>query len=80
MKAIIYHGPDADLTLPMLILKAENIRWQLEEADIHQMLMLMKGKFNPTTGWTVWLPAFNVGASSWTGMYEMLAKRGLLLC
>jgi hypothetical protein len=80
IKAIIYRGPDADLSLPIQILRAERIHWQIEDADIAQMLSLMKGKFNPRSGWAVWLPAFNDGASTWTGIYQMLEKRGLLLC
>lgn len=79
LQAILYRGPDADLTLPIRILRAENIRWQIED-NVSQMLVLAKGKANPCCGWLVWLPAFNVGASSWTAMYEMLHKRGLLLC
>jgi hypothetical protein len=79
LKAIIYRGPEADLTLPIRILKAENIRWQIED-DVSQLMRLGRGMVNPSSGWLVWLPAFNDGACTWTGMYEMLSKRGLLLC
>ncbi|MNC03754.1 hypothetical protein D3C87_1784460 [compost metagenome] len=79
LKAIIYRGPEADLTLPIRILKAENIRWQIED-DVSQLMRLGRGMVNPSSGWLVWLPAFNVGANSWKGVYKILDERGLLLC
>lgn len=78
-QAVIYHaGGDADLTLPIRILKEEGIRWTVVE-DLHQMMKLSRGLTSPR-GWFVWLPAFNVGAGRWTGIYQMLDKQGLLYC
>jgi hypothetical protein len=79
IKAILYRGPDADLTLPIRILKAENIRWQIED-DVSLMMSLSKGRANPGRGWLVWLPAFSEGAVDWKSIYQILDKRGLLLC
>lgn len=79
LKAVIYRGPDADLTLPIRILKAEGISWEIED-DVPKMMGLAKGCCNPQSGWVVYLPAFNEGTSTWTGLYRMLDKRGLLYC
>jgi hypothetical protein len=78
LQAVIYHGPDADLTLPIRILKEEGIRWTIVE-DVPTMMKKGKGLVNPR-GWFVWLPDFNVGAGRWTGIYHMLSERGLLYC
>lgn len=80
LKAILYRTPNADLTLPIQILRAERIHWQTEDADIPRMLHLMNGRFNPQSGWCVYMPLLDEGASSWTQLYKMLEKRGLLLC
>jgi hypothetical protein len=79
IQTIIYHGPEADLALPTLILKTENIWWQTK-VDMIQMMRLAKGRVSPHCGWYVWFPAFHEGASTWTGIYDILSKRGLLLC
>lgn len=77
--AQIFRGADADLTLPIRILKAEGMSWEIID-DLSQMMKLSKGRTSPTVGWLVWLPHFNEGAVNWTGMYHLLSKRGLLRC
>lgn len=79
LNAILYRGPEADLALPIQILRMEGIHWQIED-DVPRMVALARGTVNPGRGWVVYLPAFNEGASTWTGIYRMLDKRGLLRC
>ena len=79
LKAILYRGPDADLTLPIQILRVEGIHWQIVD-DVRQMMVLAKGRANPQSGWCVYMPLLDKGASTWTGIYSMLAERGLLRC
>lgn len=77
-KAILYRGSDSDLSLPIRILRAEGLSWEIED-DIPAMLLLSDGTASPTAGWFVWLPHYNEGAGRWTGLYRLLGKHGLLL-
>lgn len=79
ISAKIYRGTDADLTLPINILKAEGICWEIAD-DLSQMMKLSKGRTSPSIGWLVWFPHYNDGAVNWTGLYHLLSKRGLLRC
>lgn len=79
LTATIYHGPDADLTLPIRILKYEQIRWEVKE-DVGAMMRLSCGCTSPVSGWLVWFPLFSEGAHNWKKIYQLLEKRGLLLC
>lgn len=76
--ATIYHGPDSDLTLPIRILKAEQIRWEVKE-DLPTMMQLSRGRA-VARGWFVWFSEFGEGACNWKQVYQLLDNRGLLLC
>lgn len=78
LTATIYHGPDADLTLPIRILKAEQIRWVIVE-DVPTMMKLSRGCTTPR-GWFVWFSDFGEGARNWKQLYQLLDNRCLLLC
>lgn len=79
INAVLYRGPDSDLTLPIRLLKAEQIRWVVKD-DVSEMMRLSKGRTNPASGWLAYFPAFSDGATDWKQIYRVLDKRGLLLC
>lgn len=78
LTAVIYRGEDADLTLPIRLLKEEQIRWSVID-DVPRMLQLSDFQADPGHGWYVYFPAFRQGACTWAEIFRILDTRGLLL-
>ena len=78
MRVILYRGEDADLTLPIRLLKDQTIRWEVKDG-LPEPMERYGAKLHPREGWYAFFPAYGLGANRWTGIYEILHTRGLLL-
>jgi len=78
LTVVLYRGEDADLTLPIRLLKEEKIRWVVED-DVSEMIRLGGPEAGAERAWYAYFPAFRQGASRWTEIYKILDTRGLLL-
>lgn len=74
---VLYQGTDADLTLPIRILKAERIQWVVE--DLSRAGAFGGEGIDPERGWYAYFTQYGQGASRWTEIYEILNTHGLLL-
>lgn len=77
LTVILYRGEDADLTLPIRLLKEEQIRWVVED-NVTKMRQLGGLDIDAERGWYAYFPAFRQGASRWTEIYKILDTHGLL--
>lgn len=78
MLVTLYRCEDADLTLPIRILKDQLMRWEVKEG-LPETLQHLGARMHGQDGWYAHFNALGVGASRWTEIYEILNTRGLLL-
>lgn len=78
MIVTLYRCEDADLTLPIRILKDQMLRWEVKEG-LPEALAHLGARLHGHDGWHAYFPAYRLGASRWTEIYEILHTHGRLI-